>query len=115
MYLGTGAITALLEMLRYERITFQRRPTCDNAARCNSCPELGGDVLGPLGVSAVYQGLSWLACMVAHVAPPLCIALTCNGLSICHAWLNMWPKPPEFHPKPVSSNTREPVECFHRS
>ena len=71
IHLGAGVVTALLDMLRYERITSQRRPACDNAARCNGCPELGGDVPGPVGVRAVYQlqRLSWLACMAAHDAP----------------------------------------------
>ena len=58
IYLGAGAVTALLDMLRYERITAKRRPACENAVRCNSCPELGGDIPGPVGVRTVYQRLS---------------------------------------------------------
>ena len=69
IYLGAGAVTALLDMLRYQRITAQHRPACDNAVRCNSCPELGGDIPGPVGVRTAYQRLSWLACMAAHDAP----------------------------------------------
>ena len=32
IYLGAGAVTAPLDMLRYERITAQRRPACNSAA-----------------------------------------------------------------------------------
>ena len=63
--LASDRVNLTLDM-RYERITAQRRPACDNAARCNSCPELGGNIPGPVRVHAVYQRLSWLACMAAH-------------------------------------------------
>jgi hypothetical protein len=68
IHLGAGAVTALLDMLRYKRFTSQRRPASDNAASRSGCPELGGDVPGLVGVRAVYQRLSWLACMAAHDA-----------------------------------------------
>ena len=69
IHLGAGAVTALLDMLRYKRITSQRRPPSDNAASCNGCTELGGDFPGLVGVRAVYQCLLRLACMAAHDAP----------------------------------------------
>ena len=68
IHLGAGAVTELLDM-RFKRISSQRRPASDNAASCNGCPELCGDVPGLVGVRALYQRLSWLACMAAHDAP----------------------------------------------
>ena len=58
LYLVAGAVTALLDMLRYKRFISQHRPASDSSASCNGCPELGGDVPGLVGVRAVYQRLS---------------------------------------------------------